>query len=149
MKLPEFDLEALAKMRLQECQGTLIGGMVVAKRHGCGERQYGQEMMELQNVRWSSVAGNLDRIAGVFHQHYQTTYGFGERLQVTLDKDELVFSMPPIAQAAAYQLAHWNATAEQLHEVQRGFWLALEKNCGVRVELLFGAEQDQVRVRRK
>lgn len=149
MELPEFDTETLSRMRMQECQGTIIGGMMVAASHGCEPQRFGQEMMEMQNIRWDSISGNLQKIAQVFYQHYQTTYGFGSGLKVEVQDDQLLFTMPPISKTAAYQLSHWRATAEQLHDVQRGYWQALTKHCAVVVELNFGEEADQIRVRKK
>ena len=136
-------------MRMQECQGTIIGGMMVAAAHGCNPMQYGQEMMEMQNIRWESLSGDLQKISLVFHQHYQTTYGFGDQLRVEIQDDCLVFTMPSLAKSAEYQLTHWRATAQQFQDVQRGYWQALSVNCNITVEFEFGEQRDQISVRRK
>lgn len=148
MEFPKYDIESLARMRMQECQGTIIGGLVVATGTGMSANEFGYQMMMRQGIRFDKIHGDLEKIARVFHEHYQTTYGFGEALKVELTQDLLSFRMPPIAKAAAGQLKHWNATAAQLQDLQRGYWRSLTENAGIEVELAFGDAEDSVRVTR-
>ena len=66
MDLPQLDTATLARLRMQECQGTLIGGMVVAGSLGMEPEEFGYQMMVRQRIRWDSLAGNLDKIARIF-----------------------------------------------------------------------------------
>jgi len=143
MKLPDFTPEELSRFRLQECQGTMIGGMVAAINNGMTAREHGYQMMALQQVDWSQ-ANSAEKIATVFWKHYQTTYGFGDRLTVNDLGESIVMTMPSLAQAAEYQLRHWATSAEQLNDLQRGYWQAIEKLCGVRSELVFSDQEDRV-----
>ena len=144
MQMPKLDSETLSRMRMQECQGTIIGGMQVAASLGCSAREFGRLMMEKQNIRWEGLFGNLDKIAGVFYEHYQTTYGFGDRLEIARPPERLIFTMPSISRCAEYQLRHWRASAEQLQDLQRGYWQALVDHCGITVNLDFGQDLDRV-----
>ncbi len=146
MKLPEFSIEDLAQLRMTECQGTLIGGMVVAYSLGLSPEEYGYRMMTSQQIHWNSFAGNLNKIAHIFAKHYQTTYDFGSELIVTIKDDTLQFKMPSITKTAAKQLEHWNAEPEALEAVQRGFWRALETHTNMSVSLDFASDQDTVTI---
>lgn len=148
MPAPSPSVEDLSRARMNECQGTLIGGAVVARGVGISPRDYGFQMMLRQRIRWESIAGNLDKIARIYAEHYQVTYGFGDALVVDLTASALTFTMPPLAKTAAGQLAHWGVDADFLNAIQRGFWRAMEARAGVRVELVFGARHDRVHVER-
>lgn len=145
MNLPEYSAEELSRFRLQECQGTMIGGMVAAAKYGCGAQEHGYQMMCLQQIDWSK-ANSAEKIATVFWQHYQTTYDFGDQLIVTDSAESITFAMPALAVAAEYQLQHWAATAEQLNDMQRGYWLAIQELCGLRSELKFNEQQHRVKI---
>ena len=148
MNLPELSTDDLARLRLQECQGTLIGGMKVACSLGISAEQFGFRMMMEQGINWTRVCGDLDRIARIFYEHYQVTYGFGAALRVDLDADTLRFAMPTLESAAAGQLAHWQMPAAALHDLNRGFWRALTENAGVTAVLEFAPGRHIVTVRR-
>lgn len=148
MPAPSPSVEDLARARMYECQGTLIGGAVVARAVGISPQDYGFQMMLRQRIRWESLAGDLGKIARIYAEHYQVTYGFGDALVVDLSATALTFSMPSLAGAAAGQLAHWGVDAEFLNAIQCGFWRAMEARAGVRAELVFGTEHDRVHVER-
>lgn len=148
MNLPELSTDDLARLRLQECQGTLIGGMKVACGLGISAEQFGFRMMMEQGINWTRLCGDLDRIARIFYEHYQVTYGFGAALVITLDEDALRLAMPALEAAAAGQLAHWKVPAAALHDLNRGFWRALTENAGITATLEFKADQHTVTVRR-
>jgi hypothetical protein len=101
MNLPELSTDDLARLRLQECQGTLIGGMKVACSLGISAEQFGFRMMMEQGINWTRVCGDLDRIARIFYEHYQVTYGFGAALRVSVDADSVRFDMPALESGAA------------------------------------------------
>lgn len=143
MKLPNYSVEELSQFRLQECQGTIIGGLVCAIRYGSSAETYGYDMMALQRVDWSR-ANSAEKIAAVFWQHYQTTYGFGDQLSVEETPEAIVLTMPSLAAAAEYQLNHWAATEAQLNDLQRGYWRAIDELCGVRSKLDFNSRQHRV-----
>ncbi len=143
MNLPEYSAEELSRFRLQECQGTMIGSMVAALNSGVSAEEHGYQMMALQQVDWSK-ANSAEKIASVFWKHYQTTYGFGDRLVITDKGDTIVMTMPSLADAAAYQLRHWSTTAEELNNLQRGYWRAIKTLCGVNSELVFSDQEDRV-----
>lgn len=143
MDFPDYADKTLSTMRLQECQGTIIGGMKVAASAGINAEQYGYQMMALQQVDWSR-AGSAQKIASVFWQHYQTTYGFGGQLSVEENEQSIVMTMPSLSSAAAYQLKHWTATATELNDIQAGYWRAIKELCGVSSELSFNETQDRV-----
>lgn len=143
MDFPDYADKTLSTMRLQECQGTIIGGMKVAASAGINAEQYGYQMMALQQVDWSR-AGSAQKIASVFWQHYQTTYGFGDQLSVEENEQSIVITMPSLSSAAAYQLKHWAATATEVNEIQIGYWRAIKELCGVSSELSFNETQDRV-----
>lgn len=142
----EYSLDELAQLRMTECQGTLIGGMQVAKGVGLEPEEYGYRMMAVQKVDWKRIAGDLPAIARIFRRHYQLTYGFGERLSVTLDGGTLQFEMPSITEAVAEQLAHWGATVVDYQAIQRGFWRAIEQHAGASVSLAFEMHRHVVTV---
>lgn len=148
MNLPELSVDDLARLRLQECQGTLIGGLKVAIGLGISAEEFGFRMMMEQGINWSRVCGDLERIARIFYEHYQVTYGFGSALQVAIENGMLRFQMPPIHAAAAGQLAHWRMPGAALQDVNRGFWRALTENAGVTAQLEFGPDRDVVTVHR-
>lgn len=139
MNLPQLSVDDLARLRLQECQGTLIGGLKVAVGLGISAEEFGYRMMMEQGINWSRLSGNLERIAHIFYQHYQVTYGFGAALQVSLQNDTLRLQMPSISAAAAGQLAHWQMPAQALEDMNRGFWRTLTENAGITALLEFGA----------
>ncbi|WP_448506661.1 hypothetical protein [Immundisolibacter sp.] len=147
MNLPELTVEDLARLRLQECQGTLIGGLKVACGLGISAEEFGYRMMMEQDIDWSRVAGNLERIAHIFYEHYQVTYGFGASLQVGIEGDTLRFNMPSISATAAGQLKHWRMSAKALDDLNRGFWRALTENAAITAQLEFGADRHTVAVR--
>ena len=148
MNLPELTVDDLARLRLQECQGTLIGGLKVACGLGISAEEFGYRMMMEQGINWSRVAGNLERIGHIFYEHYQVTYGFGAGLHIGIEGDTLRFDMPSISAAAAGQLKHWQMPAEALDDLNRGFWRALTENAGVTAQLAFGVDRHVVTVRR-
>ena len=148
MNLPELTTDDLARLRLQECQGTLIGGMKVACGLGVSAEEFGFRMMMEQGINWTHLCGDLDRIARIFHEHYQVTYGFGAALHVNVDADTARLEMPPLESAAAGQLAHWQMPAAALHDLNRGFWRALTENAGITATLEFKADGHTVTVRR-
>jgi hypothetical protein len=148
MNLPELSVDDLARLRLQECQGTLIGGLKVACGLGISAEEFGFRMMMEQGINWSRVCGDLERIARIFYEHYQVTYGFGSALQVGIENGTLRFQMPPVEAAAAGQLAHWQMPAAALQDMNRGFWRALTENAGVTAQLEFGPDRHVVTVRR-
>ena len=148
MNLPELSTEDLARLRLQECQGTLIGGLKVACGLGISAEQFGFRMMMEQGINWTRLCGDLDRIARIFYEHYQVTYGFGPALRVDLDQGTLRFTMPALETAAAGQLAHWKMPATALHDMNRGFWRALTENAGITATLEFAPDRHVVMVRR-
>ena len=148
MNLPELTTDDLARLRLKECQGTLIGGMKVAFGLGLSAEQFGFRMMMEQGINWTRLCGDLDHIARIFYEHYQVTYGFGAALQVDMDHDTLRLAMPAIETAAAGQLAHWQMPASALHDLNRGFWRALTENAGVTATLEFTRDGHTVTVRR-
>lgn len=148
MNLPELSIDDLARLRLQECQGTLIGGLKVAIGLGISAEEFGFRMMMEQGINWSRVCGDLERIARIFYEHYQVTYGFGSALQVGIENDTLLFQMPPVETAAAGQLAHWQIPAAALQDMNRGFWRALTENAGITAQLEFGVDRHVVTVRR-
>lgn len=148
MNLPELSVDDLARLRLQECQGTLIGGLKVACGLGISAEEFGFRMMMEQGINWSRLGGDLKRIAHIFYEHYQVTYGFGSALQVDVENDTLRFQMPAVEAAAAGQLAHWQISAAALQDVNRGFWRALTENAGVTAQLEFGPDRHVVTVRR-
>lgn len=148
MNLPELTLDDLARLRLKECQGTLIGGMKVACSLGISAEEFGFRMMMEQGIDWTRLAGDLQRIAAIFYEHYQVTYGFGAALRVTLEHDTLRFDMPALESAAAGQLAHWRMPASALHDLNRGFWRALDENAGITATLEFAPDRHTVIVRR-
>lgn len=148
MNLPELTPEDLARLRMYECQGTLLGSAKVAQGLGIDAEEYGYRMMMEQGISWAKLRGDMDRIARIFYEHYQVSYGFGAALAVTLTDDTLRFEMPSLSQTAAGQLQHWRLQAEVLDNVNRGFWRALTQNAGVTVELEFGADRHRVTVRR-
>lgn len=148
MPAPSPSVEDLSRARMYECQGTLIGGAVVARGVGISPQDYGFQMMLRQRIRWESLAGDLAKIARIYSEHYQVTYGFGDALAVDLTATALTFSMPPLAGAAAGQLTHWGVDADFLNAIQRGFWRAMEARAGVRAELVFGAAHDRVHITR-
>lgn len=148
MNLPELSTDDLARLRLQECQGTLIGGMKVACSLGISAEQFGFRMMMEQGINWAHLCGDLDRIARIFYEHYQVTYGFGAALRVDLDADTLRFAMPALESAAAGQLAHWQMPSSALHDLNRGFWRALTENAGISAALEFKPDRHTVTVRR-
>jgi hypothetical protein len=94
------------------------------------------------------VCGDLERIARIFYEHYQVTYGFGSALQVGIENGTLRFQMPPVEAAAAGQLAHWQMPAAALQDMNRGFWRALTENAGVTAQVEFGPDRHVVTVRR-
>jgi hypothetical protein len=143
MNLPDYSPEELSRFRLQECQGTMIGSMVAALNGGVSAEEHGYQMMALQQVDWSK-ANSAEKIVSVFWKHYQTTYGFGDKLVIADKGDTIVITMPSLASAAAYQLRHWNTTAEELNNLQCGYWRAIETLCGVRSELVFSDQEDRV-----
>ncbi|RLA17612.1 MAG: hypothetical protein DRQ60_01545 [Gammaproteobacteria bacterium] len=143
INLPDYSPEELSRFRLQECQGTMIGGMVAAANNGVTAMEHGYQMMALQQVDWSQ-ANSAEKIAMVFWKHYQSTYGFGDQLTVTDLGERIVMTMPSLARAAVYQLRHWAASAEQLNDLQRGYWQAIEKLCDVGSELVFSDQEDRV-----
>lgn len=148
MDLPLPSTEDLARARMYECQGTLIGGAVVAQGLGMSPEEYGYQMMLRQRIRWESLAGNLEKIARIYAEHYRVTYGFGDELRVELSADTLRFDLPSLAAAAAGQLAHWGVDGAFLSAIQRGFWRAMEARAGIRAELRFGGDRDSVTVSR-
>lgn len=148
MNLPELNTEDLARLRLQECQGTLIGGMKVACGLGISAEQFGFRMMMEQGINWTRLCGDLERIAHIFSEHYQVTYGFGAALQVDVSADTVRFDMPALEVAAAGQLAHWQMSAAALHDLNRGFWRALAENAGITAALDFTPGRHTVTVRR-
>lgn len=148
MELPEFSIEDLAQLRMTECQGTLIGGMVIAGSLGMSPEDYGYHMMTFQRIRWKSIAGNLNKIANIFTKYYQVTYGFGSQLTVKLEEDLLQFKMPSISMVSAGQLDHWDAEPAALESVQHGFWRALETHANVIVSLDFNSYQHTVTIHR-
>lgn len=146
MQLPEFDTATLAAKRMQECQGTLIGGMVVALSAGLDAREYGYRMMTRQQVNWDKVRGDARRIAAIFAEHYQVTYGFGKELTCREEAGALILEMPGLTRAAAGQLAHWGARGEDFEALQRGFWQAMAELAGVQATLTFGDDLHRVRL---
>ena len=148
MNLPELTVDDLARLRLQECQGTLIGGLKVACGLGIDAEEFGYRMMMEQGINWSRLSGDLERIARIFYEHYQVTYGFGAALRIALDGDTLHFEMPSIGTAAAAQLTHWQMPAQALNDLNRGFWRALTQNAGVTAQPTFGDDRHTVSVRR-
>ena len=148
MNLPELGVDDLARLRLQECQGTLIGGMKVAVSLGIGAEEFGFRMMMEQGINWSRLCGDLERIARIFFEHYQVTYGFGAALQIALDDNMLRFTMPALEDAAGGQLQHWQMAPAMLHDLNRGFWRALTENAGVTVMLEFTPQRHTVTVQR-
>ena len=148
MNLPTLGVDDLARLRLQECQGTLIGGMKVACGLGISAEEFGFRMMMEQGINWSRLCGDLDRIARIFFEHYQVTYGFGDALEITLEGGTLRFAMPSLESAAGGQLQHWQMTPDTLHDLNRGFWRALTENAGVTATLEFTPERHTVTVRR-
>ena len=138
----------LSRARMHECQGTLIGGAVVAGACGVSPEEYGFQMMVRQRIRWERLAGDLDKIARIYAEHFNVTYGFGDAMAVTLLADELHFDLPALAGAAAGQLAHWGVDGAFLHAIQRGFWRAMEARAGVVVTLSQRDGRDHVTVRR-
>lgn len=149
MDLPDYPTEDLARLRMYECQGTLIGGMVVAGTLGMSAEEYGYRMMMHQGIRWERLSGDLEKIARIFVEHYQVTYGFGDALHARLDADRLEITMPGISAAARGQLEHWRVSPAQYEDIQRGFWRSLSENAGVEVQLEFGAEGHRVQVTRR
>jgi hypothetical protein len=135
MKLPELNVEELARLRMKECQGTLLGGLKVAQGLGLSAEEFGYRMM-------------MEQIAHIFYEHYQVTYGFGSDLSVAVQGDTLRFEMPPLARAAAGQLQHWRLSAQVLEDVNRGFWRALNENAGITASLEFTPDRHTVTVRR-
>ncbi|MGK2942961.1 MAG: hypothetical protein ACSLFJ_14995 [Immundisolibacter sp.] len=148
MNLPEASLEDLARLRMYECQGTLLGGLKVAQGLGIDAEEYGYRMMMEQGIGWAKLCGDLEKIARIFHEHYQVSYGFGTALAVTLDDATLSFDMPSLSHAATGQLTHWRLPAQVLEDVNRGFWRALIENAGVTVDMEFSADRHRVTVRR-
>ncbi len=148
MNLPELTVDDLARLRLKECQGTLIGGLKVACGLGISAEEFGFRMMMDQGINWSRLCGDLERIARIFHEHYQVTYGFGSALRVGIENGTLRFEMPAIDAAAAGQLAHWQMPAAALQDMNRGFWRALTENAGITAQLEFGVDRHAVTVRR-
>lgn len=148
MNLPELTVDDLARLRLQECQGTLIGGLKVAGGLGLSAEEFGYRMMMEQGINWTRLCGDLERIARIFYEHYQVTYGFGAALHVSIEGDTLRFEMPSITAAAAGQLAHWQMPDEALEDMNRGFWRTLNENAGVTALLEFSAGRHTVTVRR-
>lgn len=148
MKLPELNVDELARLRMKECQGTLLGGLKVAQELGLSAEEFGYRMMMDQGINWTHLCGSLEKIARIFHEHYQVTYGFGSDLSVTVQGDTLRFEMPPLARAAAGQLQHWRLSAQVLEDVNRGFWRALNENAGVTASLEFTPDRHTVTVRR-
>jgi hypothetical protein len=148
MKLPELTVDDLARLRLKECQGTLIGGLKIAQGLGLDAAEFGYRMMMEQGIGWARLAGNLDKIAQIFHEHYQVTYGFGAQLTITLTDDTLRFEMPSVTEAAAGQLHHWQVPPLALEEVNRGFWRALTEHAGITAALHFTHERHTVTVTR-
>lgn len=146
MELSYFNDRDLLQLRIQECQGTLIGGMVVAGSLGLNPEEYGYRMMILQDIRWEIIAGNLDKIAQIFNKHYQITYGFGSQLEVTRENNTLQFKMPSITKAVAGQLSHWSAEAKAFEAMQSGIWRAVETHAHVAVILEFNSDQHIVTV---
>ena len=149
MDLPDYPTEDLARLRMYECQGTLIGGMVVAGTLGMSAEEYGYQMMMHQGIRWERLSGDLEKIARIFTEHFQVTYGFGNALQVRLDGDRLEMTMPSISEAARGQLEHWRVSPEQYEDIQRGFWRSLSENAGVEVQLEFSAEAHRGQLSRR
>lgn len=149
MNLHSYNLDELARLRMSECQGTLIGGMQVAKGLGLDPEEYGFRMMTAQKIDWKRLAGDLPAIGRIFSQHYQITYGFGADLIVTTDDDTLRFEMPSITDAASGQLSHWDAAAADFESVQRGFWRAIERHAAVSVSLSFDPPRHVVVVRKR
>ena len=145
MNLPQYSVDDLNRLRLQECQGTMIGGMMAAIKLGQSAEEHGVQMMTLQQVDWSK-ADSAEKIASVFWQHYQTTYDFGDQLFVTEDDNSIVLVMPALAIAAEYQLRHWAATDTQLNNLQRGYWRAIKELCDVSSALVFTGQQHQVTI---
>ncbi|MBL4623318.1 MAG: hypothetical protein JKY89_13060 [Immundisolibacteraceae bacterium] len=145
MEYPNYADKTLSTMRLQECQGTVIGGMKVAASAGMNAEEYGYQMMAQQKVDWSR-AGSAEKIATVFWQHYQTTYGFGDQLSVTETEQSIVMAMPSLSSVSTYQLNHWAATATELNDIQSGYWRAIKELCGVNSELSFDETQDRVTI---
>ncbi len=148
MNLPEPALEDIARLRMYECQGTLLGGLKVAQGLGIDAEEYGYRMMMEQGIGWARLCGDLDKIARIFHEHYQVTYGFGAALTVSLTDGTLRFEMPSLSHAAAGQLTHYRLPTQALEDVNRGFWRALTENAGVTVELEFSTDHHRVTVRR-
>ncbi len=148
MNLPELTMDDLARLRLQECQGTLIGGLKVACGLGISAEEFGYRMMMEQGINWSRLCGDLERIGHIFYEHYQVTYGFGSGLRISLQDDTLRFEMPSLTAAAAGQLTHWRMPATALEDLNRGFWRTLSENAGITVDLEFSADQHIVTVRR-
>ena len=148
MDYPDYAEKTLSTMRLQECQGTVIGGMKVAASAGMNAEEYGYQMMLLQKVDWSR-AGNAEKIAAVFWQHYQTTYGFSDQLTVEDNDQTIIMTMPSLSSVSDYQLKHWDATATELNDIQRGYWRAIKQLCGISSELEFNEDQDRVTLFKK
>lgn len=148
MNLPDLTVDDLARLRLQECQGTLIGGLKIACGLGISAEEFGYRMMMEQGINWSRISGDLERIGRIFFEHYQVTYGFGAALHISIEGDTLRFDMPSIGTAAAGQLTHWQMSAAALEDMNRGFWRALTENVGVVVRLEFAAQSHTVTVRR-
>lgn len=148
MKSRSYNIDDLARLRMSECQGTLIGGMQIAKGLGLDPEEYGYRMMTAQRIDWQRIAGDLSGIGRIFSRHYQVTYDFGPDLKVTMDGDLLQFEMPSITDAASGQLSHWNAAVADFESVQRGFWRAIERNAGVSVSLSFEPHRHVVTVRK-
>ncbi|MCG2635260.1 MAG: hypothetical protein J4A00_10195 [Gammaproteobacteria bacterium] len=132
-----LESERLQALRLQECQGTLIGGMRVAGDLGCDAEQYGHRMMAAQQVDWSRLSDDLPRLVAVFAEHYQVTYGFRNELRVELAQGRAHMTMPNLADAAAAQLTHWGADAAALNALQSGFWRLVSEQSGWQVSLGF------------
>lgn len=148
MTLPELTVDDLARLRLKECQGTLIGGLKVACGLGIGAEEFGYRMMMEQGINWSHLAGHLERIGHIFYEHFQVTYGFGAALHISIEGDTLRFDMPSLGAAAAGQLTHWQMPAAALEDVNRGFWRALTENAAITAQLEFSDDCHTVLVRR-
>ena len=129
--------QKLQALRLQECQGTLIGGLRVATELGCNADDYGYRMMAAQAVDWGRLSDDLPRLVQVFAEHYQVTYDFSDELVVVLNKQQASLKMPGLAGAAAQQLAHWRVSSSDLEGLQRGFWRLIAERTGWQALLQF------------
>ncbi|MBI4278566.1 MAG: hypothetical protein HY660_08930 [Armatimonadetes bacterium] len=146
MKVSAKSNADLLALRQRECQGCLIGGMQVARRFGCDPEEYGYQMMVLQAISWHRWAGDLEKIAAIMVEHYQTFYGFADELEVCLEDGVLHMTMPSVVRTAEGQLTHWGASPEAYRGVQHGIWRAIAERAGFQVDLTLGGRFDTIRV---